>query len=567
MNPNITKVNILKVDLENNYSDTLYFDDVTDQTNYFLSKVQSRYEYGNFSYQRKDNKIRLPEHYDQVVGSGNYVMYQNSYYSDKWFYAFITNYEYINDGCTEITIETDVIQTWMFYYHVNTSFIEREHTNDDTMGKNTFPENFETGDYVNKNQSTICQLFNTSQCKPVVAVTDWLMATALGIVYNTYPQTIPRGLWYVQFDNSTDVKEFIHYCDDMGKGETIQSVFTLPSTLFDSNPRVNNTPTYTFLDGTTYTWSNWNATPLTNYTNTFSLSGITNTLYNYTPRNNKLLCFPFRYLDVSNNSGANVIYHFENFLNSSQVQFKLTGVATPSGSFKLTPLNYKNASEDVDEGLSIGKLPIGAWTNDVYTNWLTQNSLNLQTQYERINFNMTTGMTSSGISAIGNVVSGAINTATGSLSGASQNLTNVGTSVMSGLTTYGNGLYDIQNLVNARYEHWLIPPSFSGNMNSGDVNFEFNKLNPVAKEVTIKPEYARIIDEYFDVYGYQVNRVKIPNTNHRAEWWYTKTINANITGNIPDDDVAKIRSAYDNGIRFWKNPEHMLDYSYSNYII
>jgi hypothetical protein len=85
--------------------------------------------------------------------------------------------------------------------------------------------------------------------------------------------------------------------------------------------------------------------------------------------------------------------------------------------------------------------------------------------------------------------------------------------------------------------------------------------------MSIKAEYARIIDDWFDAFGYQVNRLKVPNKNHRQNWWYTKTINANIIGNVPNDDMNKIKGAYNNGITFWRNPSNFLNYSVSNGII
>lgn len=59
----------------------------------------------------------------------NYVMYQNSNYSDKWFYAFIVNMRYENDSTTYITIATDVWQTWQFDLTFKPSFVEREMIN------------------------------------------------------------------------------------------------------------------------------------------------------------------------------------------------------------------------------------------------------------------------------------------------------------------------------------------------------------------------------------------------------------------------------------------------------
>ena len=79
--------------------------------------------------------------------------------------------------------------------------------------------------------------------------------------------------------------------------------------------------------------------------------------------------------------------------------------------------------------------------------------------------------------------------------------------------------------------------------------------------------YAQIIDDYFDLVGYKTCRVKVPNTAHRAEWWYTKTINVNIVGNVPNDDMNKIKDAYNNGLTFWRNPANFLNYSLSNGIV
>ena len=83
---NISKVYLLSVPLENDYKNTLYFTSKENQHSYFASKVVKSYE--DFSYQRKDQKIRIPEAYDTIYNC-NYVMYQNTAYSNKWFYAFI----------------------------------------------------------------------------------------------------------------------------------------------------------------------------------------------------------------------------------------------------------------------------------------------------------------------------------------------------------------------------------------------------------------------------------------------------------------------------------------------
>lgn len=145
MSNTITVVRLLAVPLENDYLHTFYFATPSAQEEYF--KGRTKFQRSDFSYQRKDKLIRYPEHIDNL-SSVNYVMYKNSTYSSKWFYAFIVKMEYVNDERTDITIETDVLQTWLFDYNVKTSFIEREHVKSDDVGEHTIPEGVETGEFI-----------------------------------------------------------------------------------------------------------------------------------------------------------------------------------------------------------------------------------------------------------------------------------------------------------------------------------------------------------------------------------------------------------------------------------
>ena len=64
-----------------------------------------------------------------------------------------------------------------------------------------------------------------------------------------------------------------------------------------------------------------------------------------------------------------------------------------------------------------------------------------------------------------------------------------------------------------------------------------NKMSPTYYKMTIKQEYARIIDNWFTMYGYKVNRLATPNIHKRSNWDYIKTIQVNLEGNIPEVDL------------------------------
>lgn len=66
------------------------------------------------------------------------------------------------------------------------------------------------------------------------------------------------------------------------------------------------------------------------------------------------------------------------------------------------------------------------------------------------------------------------------------------------------------------------------------------------------------------MYGYQTNIVKIPNLKNRPNWNYIKTTGANILANIPQQDLAIIKSFFDEGITLWHNPSNFLNYNVDN---
>ena len=95
------------------YKNTLYFASKTSQYNFFLSNNRLKYTLNNQSYQRFNRGIRVNLPVDSLVDC-NYLAFSNQSYSDKLFFAFITNLEYVNDNTTYVEFELDVIQSFIF---------------------------------------------------------------------------------------------------------------------------------------------------------------------------------------------------------------------------------------------------------------------------------------------------------------------------------------------------------------------------------------------------------------------------------------------------------------------
>lgn len=335
VSPN-TIIKLLKVPIEIDNFNQLKFASKQAQYNYFNSLPKITEE--NLSYQRKDNFIWFPAHIDTIL-QYNYCMYQNSNYSDKWFYAFITDMQYENDGTTRIYIETDVFQTWQFDIVYKPSFVEREHTNDDTIGNNLIPENLQLGEYTcNKKLQWLNGLTSGS------AYTGTNLVIVLGASENPEGELtsgvqvngIYAGLHYYVFHNNSDgihdLNEWLEQYADEGKSDAIQCMFLMPEFLTTGADR----------DDHLYAGSNTANTKYINHGEESIVNknlDLTNTnLDGYEPKNNKLKTFPFSYLLVSNNSGTDVIYRYENFftlINNvktlvSNPQFKIHSCMTPS---------------------------------------------------------------------------------------------------------------------------------------------------------------------------------------------------------------------------------------------
>ena len=83
----------------------------------------------------------------------------------------------------------------------------------------------------------------------------------------------------------------------------------------------------------------------------------------------------------------------------------------------------------------------------------------------------------------------------------------------------------------------------------------------------LKAEYARIIDNFFTMFGYKVNVVKVPQITGRRYWNYVKTIDCNIDGDVPQEDLQIVRRMFDNGCTFWHDATNMYNYNLTNDIL
>lgn len=227
----------------------------------------------------------------------------------------------------------------------------------------------------------------------------------------------------------------------------------------------------------------------------------------------------------------------------------------PNPTINFIPLNYRGLSENTQDAVALNGYPNISYKNDVYNTWLAQNS-------EIINLNMQQNQFNYEVDSYQDMTNKSIDLTTQSLTfnvaGAMKTGANMGYDQARRDT---NHEYFIKNQM-AQIEKQQMLPDTANLSSSNATMLGYGYLdNNIFSRYTIKKQFAKRIDDFFDMYGYLTNEVKLPNINNRPNWNYIKTIGANIIGNIPETALLSLKSFFDNGITLWHNPNTFLDYS------
>lgn len=565
-----TDLYLLKSPIEIDMNNQLTFANATAQANYFSSLPKLEVE--DISYQRKDSVIRFPAHIDNLL-QYNYVMYKNDNYSNKWFYAFITDMQYLNDNCTAIFIKTDPYQTWMFDLQFKQSFVEREHVSDDTVGNHLVPEYLDTGEFVcseysshyytptstDEKQVYICVMVSDIHPDPddeskTLPVSKYQCPTGL---YN------PCGIY--AFSNNNAGRLGVGYLINAyyKKPEAILSVFLIPRVCSEWESKTikmwGESPSIEF-----------NCfIPVDSYSSavaTISTAPKSSTLDGYTPKNNKMFTSEFFNLYVTNNAGEDITFRYEDYTNNLP-NFVSYGCFEQGGSLNIVPTNSKKTNPSTssvntkawNESISLGKLPTLAWITDYYLNWQAKNGGNIIAQTALAGISTLSGFTSSiagGTSLVNK--SGSVRATAGQ---------NISDSLQGGIGTAVSFADKVREIAQQVKEAKYVPDQAHGNVTNGSLSFSTSKLGFEFRNMTCRYEYAKRIDDYLSAFGYRVNSFKIPNITGRQNWNYVKCVDVNIEGDIPQMFMQEIKAMFDKGVTLWHNPATFLDYSQNNPIV
>lgn len=551
------------VPLDNDYKNTIWFDNPTQQANYFMGKAVQRFN--NQSYQRVGNGVLRVQILADNVYTCNYLMFKNTLFGNKWFYGFIVGVEYINNAVTEITYQIDVMQTWHFNYTLGKCFVVREHTATDGFYEHTIPEGLNVNYYVTMNEQK-SEFFD----EYVAVVMSTLKMDGSNVVDNGSDEdketrdgdlnpgleamkgkildSVWCGTFIRGYRNIEDYGEFFKKVSSKGTQDGVVCTYMVPAKFIegyeDGSPiiDVKSDPP--------------NSTPST------TVQKWKGTLDGYQPRNRKMYIYPYCYLLVTSFADSQE-YHFERFKHDVCIfTERCTLLPNPVG--MTWPRDYENGMDDrwssLPYSVKISNFPICAYSIDSYKAWYAQNANTIEAQQQNNNYDQiksTAGLLLSSAALVGGA---AFPAAIPALAGAGGKLASTMQNSLGGMES----ALKQKNILNAGLEDAKVIPASATKPGISDCLTSLGKKTFFYITRTCDYESAKAIDEYFTMYGYTVKSVKVPNRNVRPNFTYTQTQDCNLSGNLPADDAQTIRAVYNKGVTFWKNPDGIGNYSLPN---
>ena len=494
-----------------------YFTSNSSAASYCTSRQVAAWS--NYSYQRADERqyCAVEATMSELAGVDTLVWY-NSGNDNRWIIANVVNLEFKNPNVVWIWFKVDAFMTYCgnIQWANSYCFVEREHVNADWSGSTPQFSTCGVDEPVSITPTRILYAATEYQASGglifIVSPYDTSGSPTIGgrLVGRTY-----TGLNLYMFTSSENANTYLTNIAESDEADiaNVVSAFTLPSS-FNGDP-----------DSTTADNQPWNV-----YT----------TIYN-------AKCFTSQYCVLRANSmiGGTKDYAPELFNDPNNITFWNYRYILPSGGGWIAyPANYAGGGYYTDY-FSITEFPSGVVCGDAYAQWVALNGFH--TVASAVN------------RSIGSVGQGLVGGAMSALSpdpiskiGMVGNILNAGTDVVQ------NALDAAQSFKDAKAHGVELLGAANTNANlaaaCGAYGYSLDWIIPQAREL-----YA--LDDYFSRFGYQVNRLKIPNRNNRSHWNYIKCGEAHVAGNMPYSYRTEINNMLLHGVTFWHNDTTIGDFS------
>ena len=446
---------------------------------------------GNTGSPRTASTIRVPTNAAELY-TANYLMFQNTSYSSKWFYAFVETVNPLSDNATEITYQIDDIQTWQFDFTVGASPLKREHikASEDKIGANVVAEpfNFERQPIILKRK-----ISSTVNALLVVTTPDGTKAAE-----NPYSEGgYVTGAEILPF---TTQSEMVSKITEYVEKKNISGILTAVScALAPATPETVELPISSLYFPSTATQSE---------------------IYSYSQvKNKKLLTSQFIQAYCETSDGTNKEWKIEAFVDKTKCSFEVSVGGLP-WMWSVIPVGFFN----------------------VYTRQVERmcGELSADVPFGGSTFATLTG--NAWLKALGNVGAGALAGLRGGAKGAA-----IGAGVAA-LSEVGSLLSAYTSPTRSRG----VAGNPAGLLGSALVN---NVAGAYFGYSAITADEAKDIDEFFTYYGYATDGCRVPNglySNKRSVFNYVQTDGCIFSAcSCPADSASNIKKIFDKGVRLW----------------
>ena len=504
------------VRLNSRYEHSIAFDSLAEQKAFFMGRAVKTFT--AYSYVRKSWTLKVAATMEEAK-TWNYLFFENGT-GTKTYYYFINNVEYLSDNHVELTLEIDVLQTYQFDYTLLPCFVERQHTETDVFGEHTIDEGVDIGEITTNSKFDVPYMQDLAILMLSTINPEGGTEMAGGEVHGVYTGL---GLYAVHPDN---ISEFAAIMEGNSDVDGVVSMWMYPVSLIETLDDWDEDRTVHIVSGVV---------------KKEQTVKVNDKLDGYTPKNKKMLCYPYNMLYMTNNCGNTAVYKYERFiLDNNKCRFSICGSPFPDGGIRIDPLYYNGTPYNFDEGVTLGGYPTCAWDADLYKIWLAQNQNMNQLAMGTGNVKVAAGA----VTAIAGLFTGGLTTG-------------------AGLGMMTSGLTQTAELLATRADKALQPPQGRGQA-SANINVVNNTQTFSFYFKSVNAETARVIDDYFTKYGYKVNRIQYPNPKARPHFTFIKTIGCHIDSYLCEEDAVKIESIFDNGVTFWREGNSIGNYFLNN---
>lgn len=483
-------------------------------------------QFTSYSYQRENRQYIRVEAKAAEMRKYDMMCFRNDP-ADRWIFCRVVEVEFINPNTTQVTFETDSLQTFIDVCVFEDCWVEREMQVDDWDGdypsfNNLMPEGLEVGpmqesllanptlDIMQSGLSVVVLSAYDINAEP-----NYNVITDGNLIY---------GINTLILYSAADVNALLTIYEKKGKLDGIVGMWLVPRG-----------------------WETWR-------TKTYNIDQPKG-VGPYLPKNAKLLTSEFCEICLTNRQGVTSLLQPE-FLFSRRgaggthvAKFDMSGgFLAGGGGILLYPDSYMDGTLDQnsrqDYGVVLAFDLQTCYVGNSFANWVSQHKGELMVQ---------------SLQGVAQVASGASALGVG-IATTNPLIFSEGAKSVSG--AFYNGLQTMLKL----QEKSTHPAGAFGQVSAGNLMARNNQYGFVIYYRYPIRQVAESIDNFFTVYGYRTCRVKVPNIHTRPYWNYVKCAPAVVSGPFTSRDRYNIESALNEGVTFWHvtNGAVIGDYSMDN---